>query len=244
MLGLTGNEATCFYSKHLCVMPVNWTEVNERRISEKTQEISLYCAQKRTDMTPRGFELAQLSFEKLLDNIVERNPKAASICKSIRNSMSEGSNQVAKCSMKQAECLARDVVFNYIGDDLNLYPVSAERKLNRAKVRGLQECDIPKDEMTIKDTIFVVYAFANGEDFSKRTMRNAFSWFQEIGMDPIQARVFSYLFIKQKPLSLKELPQQALYSSKYREAAKALVKTGFISELPGELFCITETSID
>jgi hypothetical protein len=63
-------------------------------------------------------------------------------------------------------------------------------------------------------------------------------------MDPIQARVFSYLFIKQKPLSLRDFPQQALYSSKYREAAKALVKTGFISELPGELFCITETSID
>lgn len=94
---------------------------------------------------------------------------------SIRSSMSEGSILVAKCYMKQAECLARDVVFNYIGDDLNLYPVSAERKLNRAKARGLRECDIPKDEMTIKDTIFVVYAFANGEDFSKRTMRDAFS---------------------------------------------------------------------
>lgn len=225
-------------------MPVDWTEVNERRISEKTQEISLYCAQKRTDMTPRGFELAQLSFEKLLDNIAERNPRAASICKSIRNGMSEQSNQVAKCSRKQAECLARDVVYNCIGDDLNLYPVSAESKLNRAKVRGLQECDISKDEMTVKDTIFVVYAMANGENFSKRTMRDAFLWFQEIGMDPIQARIFSYLFIKQKPLSLRNLPQQVLFSSEYRKAAKELVKTGFICELPGELFCITETSID
>ena len=225
-------------------MPVDWTEVNERRISEKTQEISLYCAQKRTGMTPRGFELAQMSFEKLLDNIVERNPSATSICKSIRKGMSEGNSRVAKCSVKQAECLARAVVYNCIGDDLDLYPVSAESKLNRAKVRGFQQCDIPKDEMTVNDIIFVVYAIANGESFSKRTMRDAFSWFQEIGMDPIQARVFSYLFIKQKPLSLRDLPQQELFSSEYRKAARALVKTGFISELPGELFCITETSID
>ena len=224
-------------------MPVDWTEVNKRRISEKTQEISLYCAQKRTDMTPRCFELARLSFEKLLDNIVERNPRA-SVCKSIRNSMGEWNNQVAKCSLNQAECLARDVVYNYIGDDLNLYPVSAESKLNRAKVRGLQQCDISKDEMTVKDIIFVVYAMTKGEHFSKRTMRDSFSWFQEIGMDPIQARVFSYLFIKQKPLSLKALPQQELFCSDYRKAARELVKTGFICEFPGELFCITETSID
>ena len=225
-------------------MPVNWTEVNERRISEKTQEIYLYCAQKREDMTPRGFELARLSFEHLLDNIGERNPRAASICKSIRNGMTERNNQVANCSMKQAECLARAIVFNYIGDDLNLYPVSAENKLNRAKVRGLQQCDIPKDEMTVKDIIFVVYAMTNGENFSKQTMRDVFSWFQDIGMDAMQARVFSYLFIKQKPLSLRDIPQQGLFSSKYREAAKALVKTGFICELPGDLFCITETSFE
>lgn len=225
-------------------MPVDWTEVNERRISEKTQEISLYCAQKRKDMTPRGFELARMSFEKLLDNIVERNPRAASMCKSIRKGMSEGNSQVAKCSMKQAECLARDVVYNCIGDDLNLYPVSAESKLNRAKVRGLQQCDIPQDEMTTKDNIFVVYAIANGENFSKRTMRDAFSWFQDIGMDPIQARVFSYLFIKQKPLSLRAISQQELFSSEYTKAARELVNSGFICELPGDLFCITETSID
>lgn len=225
-------------------MPVNWTEANKRRISEKAQEIHLYCAQKRKDMTPRDFELARLSFEKLLENIVERNPRAASLCKDIRDKTKKWNNQVARCSMEQAEHLARTIVFKRIGDDLNLYPVSAESKLNRAKVRGLPECDIPKDEMTVKDFIFVVYAIANGENFSKRTMRDAFSWFQEIGMDPIQARVFSYLFIKQAPLSLRDLPQQELFSSEYRKAARALVKTGFISEFPGELFCITETSID
>ena len=223
---------------------MDWTEVNERRISEKTQEISLYCAQKKSDMTTRGFELARLSFEKLLDNIVGRNPRAASMCKSIRNGMNERNNQVAKCSIKQAECLARSIVYDCIGDDLDLYPVSSESKLNRAKVRGLQQCDIPQEEMTIKDIIFVVYAITNGENFSKRTMRDAFSWFQDIGMDPIQARVFSYLFIKQKPLSLRAISQQELFSSEYTKAARELVNSGFICELPGDLFCITETSID
>ena len=225
-------------------MPVDWTEVNERRISEKAQEIYLYCAQKRKDMTPRDFELARLSFDKLLDNIVERNPKAAVICKEIRYKTKQRNNQIARCSKENAEYLARIIVYKHIGDDLNLYPVSAESKLNRAKVRGLQECDIPKDEMTVKDFIFVVYAIANGENFSKRTMRDAFTWFQEVGMDAIQARVVSYLFIKQKPLSLRDIPQQELFSSEYRKAAKALVKTGFIYELPGDLFCITETNID
>lgn len=50
-------------------MAVDWTEVNERRIGEKTQEILLYCAQKKTSMTQRAFELARLLFEGLLDNI-------------------------------------------------------------------------------------------------------------------------------------------------------------------------------
>ena len=151
---------------------------------------------------------------------------------------------VATCSKKQAESLARYIVYNFIGDDLNLHPVGAESKLNRTKVRGLQQCDIPKDEMTVRDTIFVVYAIVNGESISKRTMKDAFDWFQEVGLDPIQARVFSYLFIKQEPLSLRAIPQQELFSSEYREAARALVKTGFIYELPGDLFCITETAID
>lgn len=224
-------------------MSTYWPEVNERRISEKTQEIQLYCAQKKNEMTPRAFELARLSFEQLLNNIMERNPKAESLCKSIRLRMSKNDKCVAPCSEKQAACLARDVVYNYIGDDLNLYPVSAEGKLLRAKVREKQECDIPIEEMTTKDIIFVMNAITEGENFSKQTMRSVFEWFREIGMDPIQARVFSVLFIKQKPLSIREIPQQKLFASEYRKAAKALVKTGYICELPGDLYCLTETVI-
>lgn len=220
-----------------------WPEINERRISEKTQEIQLYCGQKKSDMTPRAFDLARLSFEQLLNNIMERNPRAESLCKSIRLRMSKKDECVAPCSEKQAACLARDVVYNYIGDDLNLYPVSAEGKLLRAKVRGKHECDIHIEEMTPKDIIFVMNAITEGESFSKQTMQSVLEWFRKIGMDPIQARVFSVLFIKQKPLSIKDIPQQNLFVSEYRKAAKALVKAGFICELPDGFYCVTEMTI-
>lgn len=224
-------------------MSVNWAKVNSRRVGEKTQEIRLYCAQRKIDMTPRAFELARLSLWELLDNIIQRDLRYAPITKVVRQSMDDQEEFVARISKKQAGKLARAIVYNYIGDDLNLYPVTAEKKLLRAKVRGLTECHIPKEEMMTSDYIFVVYALTEGENFSKLTMRMAFEWFQEAGMDPIQARVFSVLFTKREPLSLKAIPQQSLFASEYRKAAKALVKTGFIYELPGELYCITETTI-
>ena len=224
-------------------MSVNWAEVNKRRVGEKTQELRLYCAQRKEDMTPLAFEQARTSLWELLDNIIQRDLRNAPVTKVMRQSMDEQDEFVARISKKQAERLARAIVYNCIGDDLNLYPVTAEQKLLRAKVRGLKECHIPKEEMTTRDNIFVVYALSEGENFSKITMRSAFEWFEEIGMDSIQARVFSVLFTKQTPLSLKAIPQQNLFASEYRKAAKALVKTGFIHELPGELYCVTETTI-
>lgn len=224
-------------------MGVDWTEVNERRISEKTQEIRLYCSRKKADMTPRSFELAQISFGRLLDNISDRNPQSAPICKTIQRSMESQDEVIATCSEKQAAILARGVVYNYIGDDLDLYPITAEQKLLRSKVRNLGVCDIPKDEMTTKDFIFVASAIAEGENISKTTMRAVFEWFGEIGLDPIQTRVYSVLLSKQEPMSLTALPQQNLFGADYRKAAKALVEKGFISELPGNMYCVTETTI-
>ena len=195
-------------------------------------------------MTERAFDLARTSLWELLDNIIQRDLRYAPITKELRLSMTDEETFVARCSKKQAAGLARAVVYNYIGDDLNLYPVSAEKKLDRAKVRGAKECDIPLDEMTVRDRIFVVYADTDGENFSKRTMTNVFQWFQEIGMDAIQARVFSFLFIKRKPISLKAIPQQKLFASEYRKAVKALVKNGFVYEESDDMFCVTETTID
>ena len=224
-------------------MSVDWKAVNKRRIGEKKQEILLYCAQKKADMTDRAFDLARSSLWDLLDNIVQRDLRYAPITKELRLSMTDEETIVARCSKIQAIGLARAVVYNYIGDDLNLYPVSAEKKLDRAKVLGAMECDIPMDEMTVKDRIFVVYANTSGENFSKETMMNVFQWFQEIGMDALQARVFSFLFIKRKPTSLKAIPQQELFASEYRKAVKALVKNGFVYEGADDMFCVTETTI-
>lgn len=224
-------------------MGVDWTEVNERRIGEKKQEIRLYCSLRKADMTPRAFELAQISFRRLLDNISDRNPQAAPICKTILRSMESQDEVIATCSEKQAVILARGVVYNCIGDDLDLYPITAEQKLLRSKARNLGICDIPKDEMTTKDLIFVAAAIAEGENFSRTTMRNVFEWFGEIGLDPIQTRVYSVLLSKQEPMSLASLPQQSLFGADYRKAVKELVERGFISEFPGNMYCVTETTI-
>ena len=225
-------------------MPVNWTEVNERRIGEKMQEILLYCAQTKAEMTPRAFDLARLSFERLLDNIVDRNPRSLAIVLPIRQSLNSDNDCVAVCSKKRAENLARTIVYKYISDDLDLYPVTAEKKLTRSKVRGLKECDIPKDELTEKDMIYVVAAIVEGENFSKSTMRTVFEWFQQIGLDPFQARIFAYLFLKQEPARIKSIPQYNLFSAEYRKAAKSLLDRGYLYEFPGELLGVTETTIE
>ena len=147
-------------------MYVDWAVVNERRIGERTQEILLYSAQKIESMTTRAFVLARSSFERLLNNIAERNLRSSSVCKSILRSMDNQDDCVAYCTEKQAAVLARGVVYNYIGDDLDLYPITAERKLLRAKVRGIPACDIPRDEMTVNDLIYIASAIAEGEKMS------------------------------------------------------------------------------
>ncbi len=224
-------------------MSVDWSEVNERRIGEKTQEILLYCAQKRSSMTPRAFDLARLSFGRLLDNIADRNPKSSLVINTIRRGMESQDDCIASCTEKQAAVLARGVVYNCIGDDLDLYPITAERKMLRSKVRQQTECNIPIDEMTVKDIIYVASAITEGVNFSKPTMRAVYEWFQQIGLDPIQTRVYSVLFIKAEPMPLNSLPQHSMFSTEYRKAAKDLVEKGFISELPGNLYCVTETTI-
>ncbi len=218
-------------------------DVKDRRISEKTQEIYLYCSQKNSSMTPRAFELARISLEQLLDNIADRYPYPLPVINEVRSSITPQEMCVAKCTVEQAKSLAISAVTKYIPDDLNLYPVTAEKKISLAKVRGQKECDIPIDEMTNKDIIYVAYAIAEGECLSKATNLAVFNWFKEIGLDPVETRVFSYIFKKQVPVSIKSLPQQDVLGGDYRKAAKSLVEKGFISEFPDDTFCVTETTI-
>lgn len=222
-------------------MPVDLPEVSMRRIGEKTQEIMLYCSQRRDQMTERAFELARLSFERLVQNIIDRNPKYSATPRKILEDIDSQNYRVACISEKQASVLAKGIVYGYIGDDLNLYPVSAKQKISRAKVRGLRECNIPIDEMTTFDIIYVVSAITSGENLSKSTMRAVFDWFKDIGLDPYEARIFATLFISGKPLSIQSLPLQSVLGSDYRKAIKDLVKKGFIVEYPGSLFSVTES---
>lgn len=92
-------------------MAIDWSVINESRISEKTQEIMQYCAYKRSDMTSRSFDLARNSFECLLDNIVDRNCQYSAIPESVRKSMHVQDECVALCSEKQALSLARTIVY-------------------------------------------------------------------------------------------------------------------------------------
>ena len=224
-------------------MPADLTAVNERRIGEKTQEIQLYCAQKKSSMTSRAFDMARMSFERLLNNIADRSPRMSSIIENIRKKLDSQDDYVALISEKQASALAKAIVYNYIGDDLDLYPITAEKKLQRAKARQLKECSIPIDEMTVKDILFVVSAITQGENFSKSTMLAIFEWFKEIGLDPMQARLYSVLFMKGEPMSIHSIPQYSIFQSEYEKAAKALVEKGFICEFYNGKYNITETAI-
>lgn len=224
-------------------MNVNWAEVNDRRISEITQEIHLYCAQKKSGMTPRSFELAQISFGRLLDNIIDRDQKFAGIPETVRRSMDAQDDCVAVCSEKQAAVLARSIVYNYIGDDLNLYPVRAEQKLLRSKVRGIKSCNIPIDEMTDADKFYIAYAFSQGECFTKPTMMAVFNWFRQFGFDPICARVYSIYRFSNNPLNIRSLPQQSMFLTEYRRAVEALVKDGYLRDVGGNNYIISEKTL-
>ena len=226
-------------------MPFDWTEVNERRISEKTQEILLYCAQKSCDMTPHSFELARVSLSQLLDNMIDRDKKEFSgIYESVRRGMEYQNNCVAICSEKQAACMARSVVYGYMGDDLNLYPITAEQKLQRAKVRGLTTCDIPKDEMTDKDMVYIVYAFTQGESLSKNTMIAAFEWFKQFGFDPSKARVYATYRYSFKPLNIKSIPQYSMFIPKYRFAVRSLIEEGYLLQVDEDVYEFTGKKLE
>ena len=209
---------------------MDWTEVNERRIKEKTQELMIYCAQKRCDMTARGFELARISLDRLLDNIVARNSGYSSIPETVRRSMEHQDICVAECSENQAASLARTIVYKCIGDDLDLYPVSASKKLLRSKARGYEILDIPKDEMTVRDRFFVMYSIVSGEQFSRSMQMELTTWFRDLGLDVYQAQVYSVIFHLERPVSIKALPRQSQFRTDYRKAAKTLVEKGLLRE--------------
>ena len=207
---------------------VDWTEVNERRIGEKTQEILLYCSQKRSNMTVRAFELAQLSLQRLLLNIIDRNPAYKSIPETVLNSIQNQSYKVASCSEKQAVALAKTIVYKAIGDDLDLYPVKAVQKVQHSITRGESMCHIPLDEMTSEDMYFVVHAAMHNTVFSQETVRSIFDFFRKLDLDPYQVRILAECYFSDKPLILRQIPHYFSSSPNYQKAADELVEKEYL----------------
>jgi len=223
-------------------MPTN-SEVNERRISEKTQEVRNYCSQRREDMTPRAFELARQSLSSLLDNIKDRNEAYSGIPETVKASMEKQNAVVAECSEKQAKSLASTIVYRFIGDDLNLYPVTADQKIQRSLARGFRECNIPPEEMMPGDYLFVARAITKGVNISRRTMQAVLAKFQEYGFNPYMMRVYSYVALNAKPVAITLVPDYAQFASEYREAAKKLIEMGYLQTNEDGKYLITSKAL-
>ena len=212
-------------------MPTNWNEVNDRRIGEKTLELRNYCSQRRICMTQRAFDLARISLSQLLDNIRDRDEAYGGIPDSVKRSMDNQDIVVAECSEMQANALARTIVYKCIGDDLNLYPVTAKQKIRTSQARGFKECNIPKDEMTFNDILFVARAIAMQVNISRNTMVAVFQELRQYGLDPYMARVYGYYSFNSRPEAITSLPGQANFGSEYKKAARKLMEMGYLQVL-------------
>ena len=221
-------------------MAVDWNEINDRRIGEKTLELKLYCSRRRDEMTPRAFELARKSLSVLLDNILERNWGFPDVPCRVGSTMTTQNEYVAICSENEAKNLARTIVYKSIGDDLNLYPITAEGKLQRSKIRGFGACSIPADEMTFKDCMYVVYAIMKGENFSPETARACFNRFEKHNMTPLMARVYAGIYYNNGTAEIASLPQFSKFISEYRGAAKELASLGFLHKNDNDVYSFTE----
>ena len=181
-------------------------------------------------MTPRSFILAKISLERLLDNVIERDPNYSSFPVIVKKSIEEQDDCIALCTEKQASLIARSIVYKCIGDDLDLYPISAEQKIQKSKARGESVCTIPFDELTDEDIKYVTYASAKGENISQKTMTPIFEWFKEFDFDSFQARVYCTLYYSNKPLNISAIPKAAMFYAEYRKAAESLVEQGYLKK--------------
>lgn len=224
-------------------MPTNWTEINERRIGEKKQELLIYCSTRRDSLTQRSFELARESLKPLLGNLMDRNSGYEGIPNSVWRSMEIQDEVIAKCSEKQAEAMAKTIVLKGIGDDLNLYPLTAEQKIQRAKQQH-RVCFIRIDEMTLKDMLFVSRAHRMGDNISPDTMRPLYRFFDDsYGFTPYMVQVYACLYYADGPKNIRSLPGYAQSSDRYHTAAKELLRRGFISQNDNE-YALTDKELE
>lgn len=223
----------------------NWTETNERRIGEKTQELRNYCSQRRDSMTPRAFELARISLANLLDNLMDRNPDYRGIPETVKQSMDNSEiDTVARCSDEQAQSLARTIVYKAVGDDIGLYPVTALQKIQKSRAKGEPVCDIPADEMTARDFLTVAHAIAEGVRMSPKTIQAVISKFREKEFTPLMMRVYGYFAFTTRPFNIRSLPGYSVCSSEYKRSAEKLTELGFFAKNPEGEYQVTDMRLD
>lgn len=220
-----------------------WREINNRRIEEKTQELLDYCSLRKGDMTACSFELARISLSHLLDNIAERDSNHSEVPRMIKDSMDSQDEVVAKCTLNQAVILARTIIYKAIGDDLNLYPVTAAKKLSRSKQKGEPMCNIPANEMTLQDFLYVAKSLSCGESFTRGTMLDVFAFFNVYGFDPTMTRVFSLFAYIKGPAPLTALPLQSVLGGYYKGAADKLVSVGIMRKNEGNNYELVDDAL-
>lgn len=224
-------------------MPTNWNEINDRRIGEKKQELLIYCGTRRDSLTQKAFELARESLKPLLRNLMDRDSGYEGIPNSVWRSMEIQDEVIAKCSEKEAEAMAKTIVYKGIADDLNLYPITAEQKIQRAKKQN-HVCSIRIDEMTLKDMFFVVRAHRMGESISPTTMQPLYLYFKDsFDFTPYMVQVYSFLRFSSGPLNIRAMPGYSSSSDQYITAARELLRRGYISQNDNE-YALTNKKLE
>lgn len=179
---------------------MDWTVINERRISEKRQEIYNYCRQRKGDMTPEAFIKAKLSLGNLLQNLSERDRYKSGVAQTVNRSIDTVTDIVATCTEDQADALAKIVVYQAVGDDLDLYPVSGEKKVERdiAYMRRTgQKMGNPWgiDELTVKDMLFFIRQHIQGVCLSTKTLPLIYRYFiDNFSLEPAAAKTVAYIY--------------------------------------------------
>lgn len=158
-------------------------------------------------MTERAFVKARNSLSSLLDNLSDRDrfkdDDDKGVADSIKAGIDASGDVVAKCTMPQANALAKIAVHRGVSDDLNLYPVSAERKLGRDLVRKTIT-DYEIEELTLKDMLYFVGKHVEGREMSRYTMPKIYQHLQaEYGFDVYMSKVVAQVyFIPKNPLKI------------------------------------------
>lgn len=154
------------------------TEFNEARVAEKAQEIFNYAGLSCDDLTEKAFEKAKDSFRDFMRNVCDRDRYKLRIIRQVLDSVDSNHDNVAWCDRDTSVKIANVAVYQWMKDDLNLYPENAEKKIGRDRVNG-RLTNWGVDEMTVRDMLYFAKAHAERENISTVTMPKVYAALSE-----------------------------------------------------------------